>query len=281
MFRHFIISAAAALFACLFLGACVSNRFVGDSYENPQVPKASASGQYYFIVPPAPLREGGKRDPLADRLIVIEDERFTLIYPAWFTRLIPLEVILQHIDDSFKRIEALLGPFEKRVEIFVPGAITADDLPPGLMIQGLCWMEEDGQIKMAVSLPAARVIDTFAHELLHARFRDLGIRPPRWFEEGIAHMLESEDGFNAELFQILEQNGPMSNEELEAAARGITSDEMRLRATGWAIAYYLVHVKGITLQDVATLGEFPDIDTVWSAVLEAVRNRSDEAREAA
>ncbi|MCB0344800.1 MAG: hypothetical protein KDD66_06775 [Bdellovibrionales bacterium] len=213
-------------------------------------------------------------------MIVIEDEKFTLTYPAWFTRRVPLEVILKHIDDSFKRVEALLGKFDRRVEIFVPGSITADGLPEGLMILGLCWMD-DGQIKVAVSLPAARVIDTFAHELLHARLRDLGVQPPRWFEEGMAHMLESEDGFNADLFQLLEQVGMMTNEELEAAARGITSDEMRLRATGWAIAYYLVHVRNTPLKDVATSSEFPDLDEVWKAVSEAAKLRDVLARLAA
>lgn len=278
MFRLTLLSAAAALYACALLVGCVSDLRV--AHRTPESPRQSATGQYYFVVPPAPRQENGDADPLDDRFIVIEAERFTLIYPAWFTRLLPLEVVLQHIDDSFQRVEALLGEFDERVEIFVPGSITADDLPEGLMILGLCWVD-DGQIKVAVSLPAARVIDTFAHELLHARLRDLDIRPPRWFEEGMAHMLEFEDGFNADLFRLLEQVGMMSNEELEAAARGITSDEMRLRATGWAIAYYYVHIEGIPLEDVATWSEFPEMDVVWAAVLKAAADREVLARLAA
>ncbi len=280
MFRLSILRAAAALFACIQLVGCVTSSRVGVSQHAHGSPEESAHGQYHFLVPPAPMQEDGSPSPLDDRMIVIEDEKFTLIYPAWFTKRVPLELILEHVDDSFKRVEALLGEFDQRVEIFVPGSITADGLPEGLMILGLCWVDS-GQIKVAVSLPAARVIDTFAHELLHARLRDLDVQPPRWFEEGMAHMLEFDDGFNADLFQILELAGMMSNEELERAARGITSDEMRLRATGWAIAYYLVHVMDIALEDVASISEFPDLDEVWSAVSEAVEMRSVLARFAA
>jgi hypothetical protein len=199
-------------------------------------------------------------------LVVIEAQKYRVTYPLAFAERLPVTELAKRIEEAMARVERMLGAFDTRIEMIIPGRIVTDDpdFPPNLSIAGVTWKEEDGQIHVAVALGSADV-GTFAHELLHARLRNLGLSPPTWFEEGLAHFAESEDGFNESMYDLLKKEGPLTLAEI-AKIKGVTTQEMRLRATGWAVAYYLVHIKGQALRDVAQLKELPDPKAAFAAI---------------
>ncbi len=194
----------------------------------------------------------------ADLVAVVQTEKFRLFYPVAFTGKIPLKDILSRLLEAFDRVENEFGAFEKPVDVYVPGWILLDGAAEhNLRIAGLTSVTEDGQVYVLVALWAAGDVDTFAHELLHARLRDAGISPPHWFEEGLAHFMESEDGFNEDLYEILLEKGPLSLKKA-FEIEGFTDDEMQLRATAWLLTYYLHEFEGKSLGEIAKAKNLPD-----------------------
>lgn len=196
-------------------------------------------------------------------ILVAESDRFQLFYPEVFTEFLPLEQMLSRVSAGFERIERLFGKFEKRVRIYVvERIISADpDFPAQLTIQGLCF-EENGEINVILSLSAAD-LGVISHELCHARLRDLKLSPPRWLEEGLAHFCEHEKGLHPSLFEILKTDGVMSTDEAKGVT-SVTDAEMKLRATAWAIVYYLVYHDGKTPLEVASASTLPQTDVVMA-----------------
>lgn len=201
-------------------------------------------------------------------IVVVETDKFRLFYPVSFAEVISLEDILSRVNAAFARVEKEFGAFEKRVDIYVPGRIQIPGAEEnGLVVAGLTFVR-DRQVNVLVALWAAKDVDTFAHELLHARLRDAGISPPGWFEEGLAHFMETKDGFNEELYELLLKKGPIG---LDKAAEidGITEDEMQLRATAWLLTYYLHTFEGKTLREIAEAESLPDPSKALEAVTTA------------
>ncbi len=216
-------------------------------------------------------------DP-AQLVAVVETEKFRLHYPVAFMEEIPLKDILTRLIEAFDRVENEFGAFEDAVDVYVPGVIVHEGAAAhNLRIAGLTWEEED-RVVVLVALWAAHDVDTFAHELLHARLRDADIHPPHWFEEGLAHFMESEDGFHEELYEILLENGPVTLDEA-AEIEGITADEMRLRATAWLLTYYLHNYEGMTLGEIAGEVNLPDPVEVLEVVKKEVECKSFAASE--
>ncbi|MFN8390159.1 MAG: hypothetical protein U0136_07720 [Bdellovibrionota bacterium] len=203
-------------------------------------------------------------DP-ATLVATVETDRYRLYYPILFNDKLAIREVLTHLEAAFDRVEAEMGPFKKKVSISIPAEIpSAEAAAQNLVIAGLTW-EENKNVYVLVALWSAGKVDTFAHELMHARLRDAGVHPAHWFEEGLAHFIETDDGFNQELFDVLEAYGPLSTKEA-AQISGITKDEMRSRATAWAIVYYLHNIKGESLQKIATSKHLPDAKTAFAAL---------------
>jgi hypothetical protein len=214
--------------------------------------------------------------PATPVMVTIEAERYRLTYPLAFTRALPPIQLAELVEAAMGRVEGYLGPFEARLEMLVAGRIVTDDpeFPEDLSIAGVCFVDDDGQIRIVVSLWAADV-ETFTHELLHARLRDLGMEPPGWFEEGMAHFVEHEDGFHPDLYELLLEEGPLTMDEIKRI-KGVTSEEMRLRATAWALVYYLVHHEAHEFSCLAHLGidDLPDPLKAFAAI-KAERERKE------
>lgn len=246
-----------ALAALLFTTAC--------SHPNIGIRMGSDS------VPP----DDSQEDQEAPRILVVVEDRFVLYYPETFAQFLPLEDLLMNVFLAFQRVEAYLGEMQRPVTIAVVGRIVPADenFPDNLTIAGLC-AEIDGEIRIWVAFPAAFSPETFAHELLHARFRDLGLEPARWLEEGVAHFFDYADGFNPYLLAILNEQGIMSREELRAS-EGVDEHEMKRRASAWANVYYLVKVQGLSILDVANGAELPDPEVVLAAVQAESAKRGD------
>jgi hypothetical protein len=252
---------------------------IGGIYSGS--PSASAD----FV--PAPLQHAridaardAKDEAPKDRpvMVTIEAKKFRLTYPLAYTPDLPPAVLVGYVEAAFARVERLLGPFDARIEMFVPGRIVPDDpdFPENLSIAGVCFVDDSGQIHVVVSKWAAG-FETFAHELFHARLRDLGVDPPGWFEEGMAHFVEHKDGFNPDLYDLLKEKGPLRMEEIKRI-KGVTKEEMRLRATAWALVYYLVEIQGHEFKKVMQLGvdELPDPEKAFAAI-KALREKKPEA----
>lgn len=220
----------------LFVTACQSPRFA------PVGPVATTA-------PNAPKPEGSEELP---RIILAECERFRLFYPEAFCELMPLEEVLARTLLGFAQVEHFLGEFTQQIDIYVALKIQSSDpdFPDNLIIQGLTFQDE-GRIVVFISLLYADA-GTYAHEFTHARLRDLKVTPPRWLEEGLAHFNDYPDGFNPELFAILSREGALPLDILNQDD-GVDMLEMQRRATGWAIAYYLLNIKGCTFEQVAQL----------------------------
>ena len=212
----------------------------------------------YFLHPESTAPEAAA-PPAGPGVVVIEAKKYRLSYPLTSARVIPVTELAARVDSAFTRVEKNLGPFTSRIEMIVPHRIVPDDpdFPKELSIAGVCWKEDDGRIFVAVSLGSADV-DTFAHELFHARMRELNRSPPTWFEEGMAHFMESEDGFNKELFSLLKEKGPMKLKEIRKV-KGVTKEELRMRASAWAMVYYLVRIEGYTLDEVSRMDPFSTV----------------------
>jgi len=202
------------------------------------------------------------------KILVVERKRYRLYYPLAFTPEIPLRDILERLDAAFARVERDYGPFKNRLDIAVPREIPNEEAKKnGLVIAGLTFTV-DGKVNVLVALWAADKIDTFAHELVHARLRDAGIHPAHWFEEGLAHYAETSDGFQAELYDVLLKHGVIDPAKAETIS-GITKDEMRMRATAWALVYYMAKAKGMKLVEIAAARDLPDAETAFRYVKES------------
>jgi hypothetical protein len=214
------------------------------------------------------------------RLILVEIDtgEYRLQYPLAFAQNVSALELYAAIEAGMKRVEDLLGPFESKLELLVPGQIVFDDpsFPSHLGIAGLTQEADDGTIQVVVSLWAAKG-STWPHEFFHARLRELELAPPRWLEEGAAHFVESANGFNEELFELLLSSGPLSIEDI-SKIRGISDKEMRVRASGWAVVYYLNKIRGKKLQHVMLLQEvdLPSTAEAFEAIKEE-RNKMMES----
>lgn len=211
-------------------------------------------------------------------LVRIDGKQYRVTYPLEFTRWMHPLLLSSRIEAAVKRVEGFLGPFKKQVDTYVVGALTfpGQDMPDNLMVAGLTIQDEEGNVVVLVALPACTT-ETWAHELLHARMRELGLNPPVWFEEGMAHFVEVEDGFNKELFQILEKESVLSRDELKSITE-VTDKEMRRRASGWALVYYLVKLKGTKLSEVVRMDpeDLPSPKEAYEAIVESRKSSVDE-----
>lgn len=203
-----------------------------------------------------PVLQAENRAAPQPDVLVVEQPGYQLQYPAQFEQHMPVEQVCELIDGCIERIEALFGPFEKRIYIGVPGRISGGpDFPAHLTIQGVTFVDDAGDICVLVALPALGP-EVMTHELCHARLRDLGLDPPRWLEEGMAEFVEQPDGFLPGFARLLAEHGQVSDQRL-AEDEGVADDEMQLRATAWAMVYHLVNEQGLELKEVATLRQFP------------------------
>jgi hypothetical protein len=250
-------------FALLF-GICVPSAALADPMSAP----AAASPQQSAPESDAPQAAKGDQAP-TPVLLTIETDRYRVQYPLEFSfRAHPL-MLAHAINQGFERVEGLLGKFKTKIEMFVPARIVSanKDFPEGLSIAGITFKDQDsGQIRVVVALWAS-LGETWPHELFHARMRELGLDPPTWFEEGAAHYVESPKGFNKELYALLDKDGPLSMEELNGI-HSVTAKEMRMRATGWAIVYYLTQIKEHKFSDVIKMNpsELPDPAVAFRAI---------------
>lgn len=250
--------AALLILLALSIGGSVSETAAVDSKPAPM--------QYAWQDAARDVKdEAPKVKPV---MVTIEAEKFRLTYPLAYTVDLPPAVLVGYVEAAFARVERLLGTFDARIEMFVPGRIVPDDpdFPEGLSIAGVCFVDDNGQIHVVVSKWAAG-FETFAHELFHARLRDLGVEPPGWFEEGMAHFVEHKDGFNPDLYDLLKEKGPLSMDAIKRI-KGVTDEEMRLRATAWALVYYLVEIQGHEFKKVMQMGvdELPDPEKAFAAI---------------
>lgn len=263
---HRAIVAIPLLLALILTGVCNPS-----AADEKVLPAAAPPAAAHDAAPPAPAEN---EQPV---LVSIETDRFQLRFPLVFTaRLHPL-MLVSAIEGGFARVEDLLGPFETKIDMFVAGRIVSasEDFPEGLTIAGVTFKDEDtGKIHVVVALGAA-LSETWPHELFHARMRELGLDPPLWFEEGAAHYVEAADGFNEQLFELLKEEGPLTKEEI-AEIDGVTSKEMRMRASGWAVVYYLTELKGHKFSDVVRMDpeDFPDPKEAFEAIKKHLEEQS-------
>ncbi len=203
-------------------------------------------------------------------LVSVETEHFAVRYPLVFSKWVEPQALCDLVQEAMKRVESKLGAFESHIECAVTGRIVPDDpdFPAELSIAGVTFVGDDGVIHVVISLGSC-TMDTWSHELLHARLRELKIRPEVWFEEGAAHSLESEDGFNEEMFELLASDGTLTKQEL-AEISTVTELEMRRRASGWAVIYYLTALQGKSLRDVVQLAiaDLPEPAEAFDAIRE-------------
>ena len=255
----------------LITALCLSLLFVSAC----QAPRFTPIGPVAESAPNAPRSEPTEESP---RIILAECERFRLFYPEPFCELMPLEEVLRRTLLGFAQVEHFLGEFRQQIDIYVALKIQPSDpdFPDNLVIQGLTF-ENEGRIVVFISLLYADP-GTYAHEFTHARLRDLKVNPPRWLEEGLAHFNDYPDGFNPELYKILCAEGPLSPEVLNSDG-DVDSLEMQRRATGWAVAYYLLKVKGCSFEQVATLARSLEPAEAVAAVklAAAARNSTPES----
>lgn len=90
--------------------------------------------------------------------------------------------------------------------------------------------------------------DLLRHELAHAWIALKGYDIPGWLNEGIAHYLETKDGFNPTLAKILKESSRPSETELTTLPR-FTKNENLLRAASWAQVYHLRSI-GWSLEEI-------------------------------
>lgn len=241
----------------LFISACQSPHFAPVGPVAASAPNA-----------PKPVVADGPQ-----QIILAECDRFRLFYPEAFCELMPLQEVLTRTVRGFAQVEHFLGEFTQQIDIYVALKIKSSDpeFPDNLIIQGLTF-EDKGRIVVFISLLYADA-GTYAHEFTHARLRDLKVNPPRWLEEGLAHFNDYPDGFNPELFAILADAGPLPLTELDKD-EGLDMQEMRRRATGWAVAYYLLNIKGCSVQQVAQLARKLEPEEAAAAVRLAAASRN-------
>lgn len=139
---------------------------------------------------------------------------------------------------ALRDVEAELGRIETEVVVEVvdeiPSRSPAYDGHRPPTTSGRCSVLDDGTIR----IQACRLEfgpELLRHEFTHAWCRSRKLEPPLWLEEGVAHLLESDDGLVHCFVPVLRERGAMSEAHLEGDLYRDNDTEWR-RAVAWAIA---------------------------------------------
>ena len=161
-----------------------------------------------------------------------------------------LEPLLQ---EAFREVEAVFGPFANRVEVYV-----VDEIPhltnANKSCLGIAWWES-GKPHIAIRSRYFSNRETVAvHELVHLRIEERGFRLPPWLEEGFCHFSQAADGRSETCLPQFE-NFPKIQSYAELAH--VEDDDWSARAMGWALVHFWLKEERRGLADALTLGAGP------------------------
>ncbi len=149
-----------------------------------------------------------------------------------------------------------------------------ESIHPSFPIKQSVWkvfgltFEHDGAYHIAIVKENFR-FDCIAHELCHLRLSELGYQYPWWLEEGISECFESWTYADAGHLEALRNKRSASRDEL-VNYKPLQGNEEGIRATAWAIAYYLFVIKKTPLKDLAKAESSLDPKVAIAAVLKTL-----------
>lgn len=169
-------------------------------------------------------------------------------------------------DPAFLAVEAALGPFEGRVDVHAwdgTRAASPEGAPAGTgvhQVEGIgpariqaYHSRGGGAFHRSGIFMGKPEAGTAVHELVHARYADLDVRLPLWFEEGVAGVLGdgvlaggvwTVDGLACWPLRVLREEA-LTDEDLErllaleATDRSDVRDNVLVHFVGWAVVFDL------------------------------------------
>jgi hypothetical protein len=201
--------------------------------------------------------------------IPVEDGRAViLIAKAKLTSALQ-KTLMSETQDAYRLIEPL-GKNEKPVVICVVSKITPkfQTRQNDIKFSGLTFTH-DAKLHIAMRDDCLR-FDYLAHELCHLRLTELGLQYSWWIDEGIAECFESWDYISQDHLETLKKGQVATLAELNGY-KPLQGEELKLRATAWAICYHLIVQKKIAFSDLEHTASNIDPKVV---VLEVLRKLS-------
>ena len=216
----------------------------------------------------------------------VERERYTLVYPLPFHDLLAPGLVEAEIVDALDRIEKLAGKFRTKPYLvvgihgrFEPRQENGLFNPP----TGVAYVFF-AALRGVQSPDGKRMYFTVAHELMHHRVnelrKELGIRVPRYLDEGLAHYVE--DNRLASWGSPYSAEGvTLSKSDLYRMTERLDSKDPQLdqeyRRAGWATVHFLIEHRKLSVRDVLLLAERDAPDP--AAALADIRNIEKEKNE--
>jgi hypothetical protein len=128
--------------------------------------------------------------------------------------------------------------------------------------------ERMGTTHIAVIQTGLR-FDNLAHELCHLRLAELGSNYSWWLEEGLSECFESWTYVACDHLDALRKNHSATKQEL-IDYKPLQGNEEGVRATAWAIAYYLLVIKKTPWDELERRAASIDPQFAIAAVLKAL-----------
>jgi hypothetical protein len=230
----------AALTLYLMLGS--SQVFAWQGYQAPSLAE-DVTGTNGLLTSAPGYTIAYADDDTRPMAKVIRTEAYRLFLPHVYMDIRSQAEIQEEIGVGLERCRKLLGATRKPIDIYVCTSISPkrDPCDSGVQTAGIAFSGSDRHV-MILSLSHLKR-SLVAHEGLHLRLRDLSLRPPSWFEEGMAEFVESEDGFDQWHYDNLATKGPLSIDEMNEL-KPCSQKDLQARSTAWAMVYFMVKLRG-------------------------------------
>lgn len=196
----------------------------------------------------------GDERPMAK---VIRTELYRLFLPHDYLKTRSQAEVQKEVDVGLERCRKLLGATRKPIDIYICTSIIPKSNPcdSGVVTAGIAFSGSDTHVMVLSLNHFDRSL--VAHEGLHLRLRDLSLRPPSWFEEGMAGYVETEDGFNKWHFDNLASKGALSIEAMNNL-KPCSRKGLQARSTAWAMVYFMVKLRGERFAALPMSGSYPN-----------------------
>lgn len=181
-------------------------------------------------------------------------DRLQLIYPVSISQRVQDEKIADMAVRALARVDQLAKPHCDSVRVCLAKKITPRGRPN--------YSHSIGGVTIASGKTIFACLGdylepTLRHELFHARMTQLGITPKPWVEEGMADFVQYDGKFDQYYAAHIENDVILPVESI--LAEELLSDKnTQLRASSWAITYYLVCKQQIALLEVPK--HFEEVD---------------------
>ena len=194
----------------------------------------------------------------------VERERYSLVYPSPFHDLLQPEVVEKEIIDGIEAIERIAGKFRRKPFVVI-GMNGKKELrrENGTFNQTTAVSYVFFAALGGIAAPGEKHrYHTIAHELMHHRVEELrmelGVRIPRYLDEGLAHSVERS--------RLMTWGSPHWPEDVTITREKLLREDERLsdrdfeknqelRRAGWAVAHFVLEHRKMPLRNMLLLAE--------------------------